>query len=284
VSDPKVEADLELRQLIRRWTDHMQWRSDLNEWRERRFHQEEHQEGRILDLENMFGGLSNRKILECGCGMGGLAVALSWRGAQATALDFNHDYCRITQLRGIKNGLALPVVNGAGEALPFKDGSFELATCLDVLEHVRQAPEVIQELARVLRPGGVAVATATNRLAFRDPHYHIRGINWLPRPLAEIVIGRIGRSKAFSQFKDRQTLSEMHYFTYRSLRKACKLAGFQVLDARQYRLYCRLRPRAATDVTGIARAVLLAPLVSVGYAAYRLLVMGTLEVRLVRKP
>ena len=69
--------------------------------------------------------------------------------------------------------------------LRFTDGAFDIVVCLDVLEHAESLEETLAEIARVLTPGGHAIVTATNRFVFRDPHYHLRGINWLPHPLAE---------------------------------------------------------------------------------------------------
>ena len=68
--------------------------------------------------------------------------------------------------------------------------------------------------AASLRPGGVALVTVINRFAWRDPHYHLRGINWLPRPLGERIVERIGRSKRGARFTDNQRLTEMYYDTF----------------------------------------------------------------------
>ena len=50
-------------------------------------------------------------------------------------------------------------VVGAGEALPFTEGSFDLVLCTQVLEHVRQPFEVVGEMRRVLKPGGKVFLT-----------------------------------------------------------------------------------------------------------------------------
>jgi 2-polyprenyl-6-hydroxyphenyl methylase/3-demethylubiquinone-9 3-methyltransferase len=53
--------------------------------------------------------------------------------------------------------------HGAAEALPYANGSFSVLVCLDVLEHVQNLQATIQEIARVLAPGGVLIFDAINR-------------------------------------------------------------------------------------------------------------------------
>ncbi len=78
-----------------------------------------------------------------------------------------------------------------------------------------------------------ALITVINRRAWIDPHYHMRGINWLPRPLAERLIERRGRSKAGASFRDMQRLSEMHYFGYAEFARLVGQYGFHVRDLRE---------------------------------------------------
>jgi ubiquinone/menaquinone biosynthesis C-methylase UbiE len=226
----------ELEQAIDPWLQHMRWRRDFERWRERRLNQEQYQAERIAMLDEAVGGLKGLRLLDLGAGMGGFAVAAALAGAQVTACEYNPAYCRIVELRAARHGLRLPVFNAAGERLPFPDHSFDAATAWDVLEHVQDPRAVLAELARVLRPGGHALITAINRRAWVDPHYHMRGLNWLPRPLAELIVAVRGRSKAGAAFRDMQRLSEMHYFHYPELLRLCEGLGFRPRDIREHEL------------------------------------------------
>ena len=177
--------------------------------------------------------------------------------------------------------MSLPVVNGAGEQLPFGDTSFDLVIAWDVVEHVQNPALLLAELARVLRPGGRVLLTVINRFAFRDPHYHLPLLNWLPRPLAEAIIERRGRSKRGADFSDRQRLSEMHYYTMAGFRQLAARYGFRVGDIREDRV--RRNEGTARGIKGKARDVLRRMgLVRVGYIGYRTLFQGTYELLLVR--
>jgi hypothetical protein len=74
------------------------------------------------------------------------------------------------------------------------------------------------------------VITVINRWAWKDPHYHIRGLNWVPRPWAEYIIRRRGRSKQDAAFRDMQRLGEMHYFGYPAFVRLARHHGFRVHD------------------------------------------------------
>lgn len=235
----QTSIDRELEQAIDPWLEHMRWRSDFNKWREGRIWQENKQQGKLATLEtflklagqkteatNPVEILTGLKVLDLGCGMGGLSVALALRGAEVTPFDFNGAYCNITRLRGYRYGLKLNPVNGAGENLPFPADYFDVAICMDVLEHVQNPESLLSEISRTLKSNGLLYITAINRFAFNDPHYHVRGVNWLPRVLADNYLKLAGRNKDNSRFKDNQTLKGMHYYRYSSLPKLAQRHGF----------------------------------------------------------
>lgn len=236
----QTSIDRELEQAIDPWLEHMRWRSDFKNWREERIWQENKQQAKLATLETFLRladksidapasipNLSGLKVLDLGCGMGGLSVALALRGATVTPFDFNPAYCHITQLRGDRYGLRLNPVNGAGEKLPFPADYFDVVMCMDVLEHVQKPESLLSEVSRTLQAGGLLYLTAINRLAFDDPHYHVKGVNWLPRGLAKGYLQLVGRSKDNSRFKDNQTLEAMHYFRYGELSKLAARHNFK---------------------------------------------------------
>ena len=273
------ESRLEV--LVDRWTAHMRWRADFARWRERRLWQECYQGERLRQLAELCGPLAGRRVLDLGCGMGGLVVALRRAGARAVGHEPNRAYGAICALRAARYGLDLPFVAATGEALPFRDASFDLVTCLDVLEHADDLDATLGEIARVLAPGGRAVVTATNRFAFRDPHYHLRGVNWLPRRWAEALIRHRGRGKDAAAFADRQALSAMHYVTYRGFAARCRALGFAVEDTRERQVRSGALghgERFRRPIRLLRRLGLAVP----AYRAYRALFLGTFEMLLTR--
>lgn len=272
-----------LEQAIDPWLQHMTWRRDYERWRERRINQEQYQGERLAMLERAAGPLPGMALLDLGAGMGGFAVAAALAGAQVTACEYNAAYCTIIGLRAARHDLRLPVFNAAGEALPFPAASFDAVVAWDVLEHVQSPAQMLAEIGRVLRPGGSALLTAINRRAWVDPHYHMRGLNWLPRPLAELIIAQRGRSKARASFRDMQRLSEMHYFHWGEFVGLCAHHGFAVRDLREEQLReGKLQsPRASRRaLRGILR---LLGLERLAYKAQRRWYVGMFEVALKKK-
>ncbi len=261
-----TDIDERLAVAIDPWLQHMTWRRDFAAWRERRLHQERYQDERIAQARRVTGDLCNARVLDLGAGMGGFAVAAALAGARVTACEYNPAYCQIIRLRAARYDLRFPIVNAAGESLPLPSAAFDLVVAWDVLEHVQDPIAVLREIARVLRPGGHALITAINRRAWIDPHYHMRGINWLPRPVAEALINLRGRTKRGAAFRDMQRLSEMHYFHYRELVRRCERLGFTVTDLREQALLAGELP-SQRPLRRAARAVL--GRLGLEHAAYR---------------
>lgn len=272
----------ELAALIDPWLQHMRWRSDYDSWRRKRLYSEQHQGEMLALVAEIAGSIAGCALLDLGCGMGGFAVAAELASADVTALDYNPAYCVITAVRGDQHDLDLPVFRAAGEALPLPDARYDIVTSWDVIEHVQQPDRMLAEVSRVLRPGGYVFLTAINRFAFRDPHYHLPLINYLPRPVAELLIAARGRSKRGAAFRDRQRLSEMHYFTFGQFRRLAARYGFRTIDLDERRIergeLAPNRARRRALLHALDRIGLTLPL----YRTYRALYQGTYRLALIK--
>ncbi len=207
------------------------WRPDLERLAGRRLWDEVIKARRLPRLLPLLIGSAEpagQRILDLGCGRGGLSVALHARGLSTTALDLRFRNCAVTRRRSRRYGLDTPAVTSLGEHLPFASGSFDAVACLEVLEHVRSPVLLLREIRRVLTPGGRCVATVINRWAHYDPHYHLWGLNFLPRSLANRYIALRRRTKR--SYRDCQTLDEMHYYGYREFLRLAAELGFTVRD------------------------------------------------------
>lgn len=98
-------------------------------------------------------GVASPRMLDVGCGTGGTMDALGPLG-EVWGADISQDALDFCRERGHES-----VRLCAAEALDFEDASFDLALACDVLEHVDDV-QALREILRVLRPGGIVVATA----------------------------------------------------------------------------------------------------------------------------
>lgn len=91
------------------------------------------------------------RILDVGCGTGANLKMLS-RFGDAEGVDVSQDAIDFCRERGLTN-----VKLGAAEELPYNDGTFDLVTALDVVEHLDDDVGGLREMRRVLRPRGHAL-------------------------------------------------------------------------------------------------------------------------------
>jgi SAM-dependent methyltransferase len=110
----------------------------------------------LLDRIVEVGDLLGRRVLDVGCGTGGLARALAARGARVWGVDPSEEMLAVARKQA---GGAVGLKRGRAEKLPFKDAWFERAV-LRLVVHLVDRSQALPELARVLAPGGrVVVAT-----------------------------------------------------------------------------------------------------------------------------
>ncbi len=117
---------------------------------------------RILRAEAV-AGRTLRSALDVGCGGGILSEELARAGMAVTGVDPMPESIEAARRHAAAAGLAIDYRVGAGEALPFGDASLDVVLCCDVLEHVEAVEPVLEEIARVLRPGGVFLFDTINR-------------------------------------------------------------------------------------------------------------------------
>jgi len=105
----------------------------------------------------------NLNVLDVGCGGGFTCEFLAQRGARVTGVDQSLACIQTAQAHSVKNGLAIAYHQAYSEFLPFADVSFDVVTCVDVLEHVSDLHQTLQEIHRVLKPGGLFCFDTINR-------------------------------------------------------------------------------------------------------------------------
>ena len=113
----------------------------------------------VLDHRGDGGG----RALDIGCGAGFIAEELATAGFAVTGIDPSRVAVEAARSHAGQHGLDIAYLVGAGEELPFPDAAFDLVSCCDVLEHVRDLDRVIAETARVLTSGGLYLFDTINR-------------------------------------------------------------------------------------------------------------------------
>ena len=134
------------------------------------------------------------RVLDAGCGGGGMPLSLAEEAAQVVGIDpidrFGDAGVELGRERGLRN---LHFALADGMALPFATGAFDLVLSHAVIEHVADAPLYLRECARVLAPGGRVYLSTAPYLSFAGAH--------LPRLRIPVPIHLLfGRPIAFATF------------------------------------------------------------------------------------
>lgn len=104
-----------------------------------------------------------KKVLDVGCGGGFTCEHLSKKGAIVSGVDRSLPSIETAKTHAKEMNLNIDYRAGQGERLPFEDASFDIVTCVDVLEHVTDLNQVLAEINRVLRPGGFFLFDTINK-------------------------------------------------------------------------------------------------------------------------
>jgi ubiquinone/menaquinone biosynthesis C-methylase UbiE len=94
--------------------------------------------------------LTNKSILDVGCGRGFMGKVVRDRGGAYTGVDL------------VANAAGVPFALADATRLPFRDGSFDGVFCIDAFEHIPDGAAAAREFRRMLRPGGFMFLSAPN--------------------------------------------------------------------------------------------------------------------------
>jgi SAM-dependent methyltransferase len=156
---------------------------------------EYYRSAKVLAFLERAGVAMNGRVLDAGCGGGGMPLSLADEAALVVGIDpfprFTDAGVRLRRERAVEH---MHFALADGMALPFGNGSFDLVLSHAVIEHVADAPLYLRECARVLAPGGRIYLSTAPYLSFAGAH--------LPRLKVPIPLHILaGRRVAFATFQ-----------------------------------------------------------------------------------
>jgi 2-polyprenyl-6-hydroxyphenyl methylase/3-demethylubiquinone-9 3-methyltransferase len=108
--------------------------------------------------------LAGKRVLDVGCGGGILSEAMARLGAQVTGIDLSEKPLRVAELHLLESGLSVSYRKISAEDLAeAQPGTFDVVTCMELLEHVPEPASTVAACARLLKPGGRAFFSTINR-------------------------------------------------------------------------------------------------------------------------
>jgi len=108
--------------------------------------------------------IAGKSVLDVGCGGGILSEAMALAGAKVLGIDMGEEPLRVAELHTLETGVEVDYRQVTVEQLAAeRPASFDVVTCMELLEHVPDPGSVIDACARLVRPGGHVFLSTLNR-------------------------------------------------------------------------------------------------------------------------
>jgi 2-polyprenyl-3-methyl-5-hydroxy-6-metoxy-1,4-benzoquinol methylase len=194
----------------------------------------------VLSLLQDYTDIAGKRILDSGCGSGGLLIALRNAGAGSLlGVECDPNVYRLAVLR--TNGIdQLKIVQDDTFLLQEERQSFDIIVSFHVIEHVSDYEMYIRAQATLLKPKGLLFIACPNRMWPTEAHSGLPLIHFLPRSLSR-TIGKAFQHAAFlpAALRDQGRTSTLYQtdFTCFRLKKLLLKYGFEILgmnDSRHF--------------------------------------------------
>lgn len=207
-------------------------------------------------LDSVGTGTGSR-ILDLGCGDGDAYVRYAPRGSRLFGIEGSPADAAAAAARGIR-----VIVGDLDGVLPFKDGSFDVVTSNQVIEHLSDTDSFVSETWRLLRPGGCVAASTENLSSWHNIGSLLLG--WQAFSLTNVSQIKAGLGNPFAVVRSDHTglgpgWQHRRIFSYRGLLELFRCHGFTDVGVRAAGYYplptraARLDPRHAAFLTVVGR-------------------------------
>ena len=135
-------------------------------------------------VDNKKSLLSGLKLIDIGCGGGLICAPMSELGARVTGLDANEHNIKAATSYAKRTKLNIEYINDTIEEYIKSPKKYDIVLCLEVIEHVANQKEFVNNISTLVAPGGVLIFSTINRtkkaylLAIMMAEYVLR---WVPR-------------------------------------------------------------------------------------------------------
>jgi ubiquinone/menaquinone biosynthesis C-methylase UbiE len=154
------------------------------------------------------GDLGGKRVLDLGCGDGTYSIAAFQRGAHVTGIDISNAMLDSAKRRAAACGASVNWRQASAESIPYDPGTFDFVLAVTILCFIKNPLQAVQEVSRVMRPGGSFVIGELGRYSAWALSRRVRG--WL----------------GSSMWRD------THFWTLGELQRLLQQAGFRVTASR----------------------------------------------------
>jgi 2-polyprenyl-6-hydroxyphenyl methylase/3-demethylubiquinone-9 3-methyltransferase len=117
-----------------------------------------------LEWINGRAPLAGKTVLDIGCGGGILAESMARKGADVTGIDLSEKALKVADLHSLESGVQVRYELISAEDMAAREpGSFDVVTCMEMLEHVPDPAAIVSACAALVKPGGHVFFSTINR-------------------------------------------------------------------------------------------------------------------------
>lgn len=167
-------------------------------------------------------------VLDIGAAQGRFAVACAKLGYQAFGIEPWTDALDMAARLAVHEGVAITMVRGVAEHLPFAAGALDVVHAMSVIEHVRDPQAAFAEACRVLKPGGVFwFYTASSMCPVQREISGFPLFGWYPDGLKRRIMDWAARKKP--HLIGGTEAPAINWFTPWKARRMLRAAGFRTI-------------------------------------------------------
>ncbi len=193
-----------------------------------------------LDWIDNHAHLSGKRALDIGCGGGILSESMAVRGATVKGIDLSTNALGVADLHSLESGVEVAYEEIAAEAIAAREpGTYDVVTCMEMLEHVPSPAAIVQACSTLVKPGGWVFFSTLNRNA-KAYLFAVIGAEYIARmlPRGTHDYARFIKPSELAQFARSAQLdiTEIKGITYRPLSKRFDLSDDTGIN---YLMACR---------------------------------------------
>lgn len=179
-------------------------------------------------LQDIGSSSAALKVADIGCGAGTQSLLWAQLGHYVYAVDVNERLLELARNRASSQGYSIDFQLGSAVNLPWPNESFDVCLAPELLEHVSNWRECLNEFARVLRPGGILYLTTTNSLCPVQQEFNLPMYSWYPsaikRYCERLAVTTRPQLANFAKYP------AVNWFTFYQLREVLSAHGFRCMD------------------------------------------------------
>jgi len=160
---------------------------------------------------------ANLSLLDIGCSTGHMTQVYGSAFGKVVGIDIDVSAVQHAQQNNDLDNITFSVSDSM--ALGFEDDAFDCVTCTQIYEHVPDSKQLMSEIYRILKPGGICYFAAGNRVKFMEPHYGLPLLSIPPKSIGHLYVRLAGKADHYyethlSYWGLRKLVSQFSIFDY----------------------------------------------------------------------